>query len=139
MKSIKHLILFIVALLTSAAVATAATLTYTTPPQTSDSELILQHKQIAGLVSGNAYVNVASAATTVVKTGAGVLERIIVNKAGTGTTIVIYDNTAGSGTKIATLTSTAQNSIAYNIRFSTGLTIVTDAGSGAADVTVSYR
>jgi hypothetical protein len=139
MKLFKHWLIVMSALTIMVTLGFAATMTYSTPPLTTDNELTLTHKQQAALASGNAFSNVSTATTTTVKTGAGVLDRLVINKAGTGTTIVIYDNTAASGTKIATLTSTAQTTLHYNIRFTTGLTIVTDAGSGAADVTVSYR
>lgn len=85
--------------------------------------------------------NIAGAATTVVKTGGGTLEAIIVNKAVLSTTITIYDNTAASGTKIATITHPGTLLASYEIfpyqcRFNTGLTIVT---SGADDITVVWR
>jgi hypothetical protein len=56
--------------------------------------------------------------------------------------IAIYDNTAGSGTLIGTITQPAallasQVDLAYDVKFSTGLTIVTSGAS--QDITVSYR
>jgi hypothetical protein len=54
----------------------------------------------------------------------------------------MYDNTAGSGTKIGTITlpatllSDGPREASYDLRFSTGLTIVT---TGTSDVTVVYR
>ena len=64
--------------------------------------------------------------TTTLKSGAGFLRRII--KSGAGQ-VTIYDNTAGSGTTIQAFSSTAvQNTIVYDIPFTTGLTIVTSSG-----------
>lgn len=86
--------------------------------------------------------NITTATTTVVKSGAGVLHSVVVNKSVIASTIKIYDNTAGSGTLLGTityglalLTDPPLNGI-YDIAFSTGLTIVTSA---AHDVTVAYR
>lgn len=84
--------------------------------------------------------NIAGAATTVIKTGSGVLKGIVVNKAVANGVITVYDNTAGSGTKIATITNPAtllhsQVSLDFNCKFSTGLTIVTSA---ADDITVTW-
>jgi hypothetical protein len=82
------------------------------------------------------YATIATATTTTVKTGAGVLHNIIVTGGTTGT-IVIYDNTAASGTKIADFDTT--NLLAtypFHCKFSTGLTIVTSA---ATKITVNYR
>ena len=86
------------------------------------------------------YTNIAAAATTVVKTGRGVLKKIIINKLVASGVITIYDNTAASGTKIATITSPAtllvnQLTLDYGIVFQTGLTVVTSA---ADDLTVVY-
>lgn len=82
------------------------------------------------------YTNIATATTTVVKSGAGILRSITVNNTAAGA-ITVYDNTAGSGTKIATLkASVVEGTYEYNVSFSTGLTIVT---AGASDITVSYK
>lgn len=86
------------------------------------------------------YTNVASATTTAVKSGAGTLHSITVNKAVASGVITVYDNTAGSGTKIATITNPAtllhsQMFLPYGVRFATGLTIVTSA---ADDITVAW-
>lgn len=88
-----------------------------------------------------AYTNIASATTTVCRTGSGVLHAITVNKAVASGTITIYDNTAGSGTKIGIITFPAtllanQNTLIYDVVFTTGLTIVTVE---ANDITVSWR
>lgn len=77
--------------------------------------------------------NITGAATTVCKTGPGVLTTIVINKATTGT-ITIYDNTAASGTKIGTIAaSTAAGSFDYQCQFTTGLTIV---NGSTEDITV---
>lgn len=82
------------------------------------------------------YRNIATGATTVVKTGIGVLKSITVNTTAAGA-ITVYDNTAGSGTKIATLkASIVEGTYTFDVAFKTGLTIVTAA---ASDITVSFR
>lgn len=87
------------------------------------------------------YANIATATTTVVRNGKGVLKGIVVNKAVATGAITIYDNTAASGAKIATITSPAtlihsQISLDYGeVAFTTGLTIVT---SQADDITVIW-
>ena len=91
---------------------------------------------------GDLFLNIAGAATTVVKSGAGTLIRIINNKPIATGVITIYDNTAASGTKIGTITNPAALlqegplQADYNVRFGTGLTIVTSA---ADDITVIYK
>lgn len=85
---------------------------------------------------GHQYNNISTNTTTTVKTGAGTLHAITVNTTAAGT-ITVYDNTAGSGTKIATLPSNAVvGTYLYDIKFQTGLTIVTAAGS---NITVSFH
>ena len=83
----------------------------------------------------NNFSNISTATTTVVKTGAGTLKRITLNEPTTAA-VTVYDNTAGSGTTIATIaTTTPAQDLEYNLRFATGLTIVT---AGADDITVVY-
>jgi hypothetical protein len=84
---------------------------------------------------GASFSNITSGTTTI-KTGAGILQQLIVNNPGTTVTATIYDNTAGSGTKIGTVLLVAGMSLSYGIAFSNGLTVVL---SGACDLTISYR
>lgn len=92
--------------------------------------------------AGSPFANITTATTTVVKSGAGILHKIIINTHVASATITIFDNTAGSGTKIgtitlpSTITSDDPTSLAYDLGFSTGLTLVT---SGTTDLTVVYR
>ena len=89
----------------------------------------------------NSYRNIAGATTTVVKSAAGMLARIVSNNAIAASVITVYDNTAASGPKIATITQpsvllSSATVINYDCAFATGLTIVTSA---ADDITVVYR
>jgi len=86
------------------------------------------------------YSNIPLNTTIVIKSGAGFLKAITINKPGSGSTATVYDNTAGSGTIIATINTAASSpvTLTYEVAFSTGLTIVT-AGTTAADITVSYK
>lgn len=115
--------------------ARATDLTYTALPQSGENELELQHKVMMA-PSSNTYANLTSAATTTIKSGSGILEKIVINTGASSTTVTVYDNTAGSGTKIATAATTTQGTLSYGCRFGTGLTVVT---SGAADITIVYR
>lgn len=83
------------------------------------------------------YKNIATATTTVVKSGSGIVHSITINTTAAGA-ITVYDNTAGSGTKIATIaiSPVIGSTFIYDVSFKTGLTIVT---AGASDITVSYR
>lgn len=89
---------------------------------------------------GNKSVNITGATTTVVKTGAGILRRVVFNKFVALGVATFYDSTSGSGTVLATVTLPAallssNGSIEYNLNFATGLTVVT---SVAFDMTVVY-
>lgn len=91
--------------------------------------------------AGASYCNIASATTTTVKSGAGVLERVVINKAVAGASVTIYDSTTGSGTKVGTITHPPvllanQYTLDYGLMFQIGLVIVTSA---ADDITVVYR
>lgn len=93
-------------------------------------------------LNGNQFLNITSAATTVVCAKGGVLRSLTINKPVATGTITMYDNaSAGSGTKIGTITFPAtvlanQVTLFYDIAFSNGLTIVT---TEANDFTVSFR
>lgn len=80
------------------------------------------------------YKNVAGAATTTIKSGAGILHGYCVNTV--GTTLVLWDNTAASGTKIASITNTALGCFLMDVQFTTGLTAV-EVGTG--DVTYMFQ
>jgi hypothetical protein len=81
------------------------------------------------------FLNLATAATTTVKTGAGSLASIVIN-GGTMGSITVYDSLAGSGTKIATIAAPLPGMVLpYGVRFATGLTIVAAANT---DFTVCF-
>jgi hypothetical protein len=82
------------------------------------------------------YKNIAAAATTLVKTGAGELRAITINTTAAGT-ITVYDSLTATGNKIATIkASVSEQTLQFDVGFSIGLTIVTGA---ASDITVAYR
>lgn len=88
----------------------------------------------------NSFSNINTNTTTTVKSGAGVLKRIVVNKVGASSnTCTIYDSTTATGTIIGTIDPVhTQMVFEYDLVFSTGLTIVTANGT-AADITVIYK
>ena len=88
----------------------------------------------------NDFANINTNTTTTVKSGAGVLKRIVVNKIGTSSnTCTIYDNTTATGTIIGTIDPVhTQMVFEYDVVFNTGLTIVTATGT-AADLTIVYQ
>lgn len=82
------------------------------------------------------FLNITTATTTTVKSGAGFFHCVVINTTAAGT-ITIYDNTAASGTKIGTIVASAGvATYLYDVKFNNGLTLVTAA---ASDLTVSYR
>ena len=89
----------------------------------------------AEIVEKADFANIATATTTLVKSGAGSLASITVN-GGTMGSITVYDSLTAAGTKIATVAAPVAGMVLpYGVRFKTGLTIVT---AEATDLTVSY-
>lgn len=92
--------------------------------------------------AGGPYSNIKTATTTAVKAGAGILHKIVVNTPVANGVVTVYDSLAGSGNTIATITmpatllSQGPQTATYDLRFATGLTIVT---TGTPDITVVYR
>lgn len=86
----------------------------------------------------NKYTNIAGAATTQVKTGAGKLHTIVIN-ATANATVTVYDNTSSAAPLIATISLTngvANSTLIYDIEFSTGLRVVTTGA--ATNITVTW-
>ena len=87
--------------------------------------------------SGFKYTHIATATTTTIKTGPGVLGAVCLNTVATAT-VTIYDNTSATGNVIAvqTLSNADEvNCVRYLVAFNAGLTIVTSA---AVDLTVAW-
>jgi len=79
--------------------------------------------------SGYSSTYIATATTTTVATGQGILHAINITETAAGT-ITVYDNTAASGTIIAVFkASIAENSFVLDASFTIGCTIVTAAAS----------
>lgn len=94
--------------------------------------------------SGDTALNIPTAATNnAIKTGAGVLRKIIVNTPVASGTVTVYDSLTATGTKLATVTfpaSLVSDGMAeadYNVAFTTGLTVVTTGSN--MDTTVTYQ
>ena len=82
----------------------------------------------------------AGTATTLVKTGPGMLHSVTINtKGASSNTLKIYDGVDANGTLLATIDTTVTwGPLPYDIGFQIGLTLVSATGTGA-DITVSYR
>lgn len=98
------------------------------------------------LIDGNqkplqsySYSNITTQATTLVKTGTGVLHTITFNKPVATATVKICDALSNTTPVIGTVTVPASPqpvTLFYDAVFTVGLTIVT--GSADEDITVSY-
>ena len=99
------------------------------------------HSDIVTKKSASSYAHLNSTGTTTIKSGAGILRRVVVNtRGGITNTLTIYDNTSGSGTVIAAIDTVngVSGNFEYNVAFSTGLTVVNATGT-SADITVIYE
>lgn len=75
------------------------------------------------------HVRINTNTTTVVKSGSGILRRIIKMSGGN---LTLYNNTAGSGTVIQVISGTnPTGTLIYDIEFTIGLTIVSASGPDA--------
>jgi len=90
--------------------------------------------------ASSSYLHLNANGTTTVKSGAGVLRRIIINtRGGIINTLTIYDNTTATGAVIGVVdTVNAGGAFNYELDFTTGLTVVL-AGGTAADITIIYE
>jgi len=88
----------------------------------------------------DSYLNITGDATTVVKSGAGTLSRIVINAPTATEVITMYDNTAASGTIVGKITIPASPqpvSLEFGVAFATGLTVLT--ATATSDITIVYR
>lgn len=77
----------------------------------------------------NKYTYLATAATTQIKTGPGVLRRIVVTETAAGA-IQIIDGTSGSTTNLAELkASIVEGTYEFNVAFGNGLRIIAAGNS----------
>ena len=90
--------------------------------------------------ASSSYSHLNANGTTTVKSGAGVLRRIVINtRGGIINTLTIYDNTTATGAVIGAVdTVAAGGAFDYELDFTTGLTVVL-AGGTAADITIIYE
>ena len=103
--------------------------------------LASNHSDIVTKKSASSYAHLNSTGTTTIKSGAGILRRVVINtKGGAFNTFTVYDNTSGSGTVIAAIDTAngVSGNFEYNVAFSTGLTVVGATGT-SADITVIYE
>lgn len=87
----------------------------------------------------NTYRNITTQTTTVCKVGPGVLHSITFNTPTATAVVTVFDNTAASGTQICKFTVPASPmpvTLNYDVRFSTGLTVLT--ATADSDITVSF-
>lgn len=92
-----------------------------------------------GVLGGYNYLNITTTATTLVKSGAGILHKITFNNPAATGVITIYDSLTAAGTKVGTVTTSASpqpQELDYDIAFVNGLTIVTTVA--AQDLTISF-
>ena len=81
------------------------------------------------------YTHISTAATTVIKTGRGVLHSIVVNTTAAGA-ITVDDAASATTPNIAIMkASIAEGTYIFDCAFTVGLTIVTAA---ASDITVNW-
>lgn len=92
-----------------------------------------------GVSVGWTYKNITGQATTLVKTGAGVLHSITFNKPVATGTVEIDDAVSNTTPKIGTITTPTGPfpvTLIYDVAFSVGLSITT--GTADQDLTIAY-
>lgn len=85
------------------------------------------------------YKRINTKSTNIIKTGAGILRKIVIGIAGTGgNKIVVYNNTTNTGSIIQQLSTSVIGEYDLNVDFTIGLTIVCSLGI-SSDFTVYYE
>jgi hypothetical protein len=92
-----------------------------------------------GTAVGYTPLNITGDATTLVRTGGGILHTLTFNNPTATETVTIYDGLTAGGTKLATITvpsGAVPVSLLYDLSYVVGLTIVT--GTATGDITVTF-
>lgn len=92
-------------------------------------------------LAGSNYTRIAGTnpvSATLVKSGSGILRRIVNGFPNASQTFGVYDNTSGTSPVIAGVTNPPVGALEYNLAFTTGL-IVAPGGTGAFDITVVWE
>lgn len=85
------------------------------------------------------YFILASAATTYVKQGPGLLHMVVLNNPGSSWEVDIYDGSDTSGTRIAAIRgATVPDDFEYNLSFLTGLYVDATKGTTAGQLAGMY-
>jgi hypothetical protein len=87
--------------------------------------------------SGSSSKNMSDDTATQIKTGAGILSRVVVSKASSAKTMTLYDGTANTDPVLAVVDLSAVNSLQFGLPFSDGLYAEFTADADA-NVTVIY-
>ena len=117
---------------------TATVKAASTAPTASDTALVATLSPNSRPGGGSSFTWFSTATGSLLKSGAGVVRRIIVGSNVAGT-VTLHDNTSAAGTVITSVTSTTStpcNQVELGVAFSTGL-YCTTTGSGIS-VTVVY-
>jgi hypothetical protein len=117
---------------------TATVKAASTAPTASDTALVATLSPNSRPGGGSSFTWFSTATGSLLKTGAGVVRRIIIGSNVAGT-VTLHDNTSAAGTVITSVTSTTStpcNQVELGVAFSTGL-YCTTTGSGIS-VTVVY-
>jgi hypothetical protein len=81
------------------------------------------------------YTHITTNTTTSIKTGAGILNSVVINNPGATWTVTINDG----GNTIGVISPTSSmNTLIYETSFNSGLSIVT-AGTTPGDITVTWQ
>jgi hypothetical protein len=83
------------------------------------------------------YTHITTDATTVIKTGAGMLHTVCVNTVGASSTITVDDAVSATTPTIAVISGATLGCYTFDVALTVGLTIVT--ATATPDVTVSWR
>jgi len=90
---------------------------------------------------GGQYVNITGTGTTAaIKSGSGILRRVIVNTPVATSVITLWDSLTASGAKIGTITIPASPqpfALALDAAFAIGLTV--QVATAASDLTVTFE
>lgn len=76
---------------------------------------------IPGPPGSGKYLNLTTAGGTLIKSGAGSLQGVVINSGSTSATLSLFDGTNSSGVSMGIISAASEFDLSYGLQFSTGL------------------
>lgn len=90
---------------------------------------------VAGPPGSGRFVNITTAGGTLVKSGPGSLQAVVINSGSASATVSLFDGTSSAGVSMGVISAASEFDLSYGLAFSTGLYVEI---AGAPNTTIIF-